>query len=111
MTEDLIIYQKVYDLILYAFPILNRFPKNQRFVLAQQIQNSMLEIQKKIVEANKLRNRRRLQFEIDIELDKLKLLIRLSKDLKLIDVKKYEQFTIRLTEIGRLLGGWMRSST
>lgn len=111
MTEDLIIYQKVYDLILYAFPILNRFPKNQRFVLAQQIQNSMLEIQKKIVEANKLRNRRRLQFEIDIELDKLKMLIRLSKDLKLIDVKKYEQFTIRLTEIGRLLGGWMRSST
>jgi len=110
LTEDLIIYQKMYDLILYAFPILNRFPKNQRFVMAQQIQNTMVEIQKKIAEANKIRNRRRLLFEIDIELDKLRMLIRLSKDLRLIDVKKYEQFTIRITEIGKLLGGWMKSS-
>ena len=43
MLKDLIIYQKLYDLIMYAFPIVNRFPKNQRFVLAQQIENALLD--------------------------------------------------------------------
>jgi len=33
MLDDLIIYQKTYDLILWFFPIINKFPKKQRFVL------------------------------------------------------------------------------
>jgi len=41
MLHELVIYQKIYDLMLYAFPIINRFPKSQRFVLGQQIQNTM----------------------------------------------------------------------
>ena len=44
--RELIIYQKHYDLTLYAFPIINRFPKSQRFVLGQQLENQMLEIGK-----------------------------------------------------------------
>lgn len=34
MTQ-LIIYQKHYDLMVYSFPIIGRFPKEQRFVLGQ----------------------------------------------------------------------------
>ena len=42
--DGLIIYQKVYDLILYALPIINRFPKSQRFVLGQQIENGLIDL-------------------------------------------------------------------
>ena len=42
--DSLIIYQKVYDFTLYIFPIVDRFPKSQKFVLGQQIQNCMLGI-------------------------------------------------------------------
>ena len=42
--DKLVLYQKMYDLILYSFPIINRFPKSQKFVLGQQIQNCMLGI-------------------------------------------------------------------
>ena len=52
-TSELVIYQKFYDLLLYSFPIIGRFPKNQRFVLGQQLENQMLEIGKMIVHANK----------------------------------------------------------
>ena len=44
--NQLIIYQKLYDMMVYSFPIISRFPKDQRFVLGQQIQNEMLEIGK-----------------------------------------------------------------
>ena len=56
--RELIIYQKLYDMMLYSFPIIGRFPKDQRFVLGQQIQNEMLEIGKLIVHANKLKQKR-----------------------------------------------------
>jgi four helix bundle protein len=109
MLEDLKIYQKVYDLILYAFPIINRFPKNQRFVLGQQLENSMINIVGLIVEANSKRNKGQILRDIDIELQKLKTLIRLAKDLAFISIKRYKIFAEKLMEIGRLLGGWMKS--
>ena len=55
--DGLIIYQKVYDLILYALPIINRFPKSQRFVLGQQIENGLIDLSTMIVQANKTKNK------------------------------------------------------
>ena len=107
--EELKIYQKHYDLILYAFPIINRFPKAQRFVLGQQIQNCLLDIAKLIVQANKQRGKLPTLAEIDIELEKLRLLIRLAKDLRLLAMKQYGLIAERIDEIGRLLGDWIKS--
>ena len=53
--NDLIIFQKTYDLILWAYPVINQFPKTQRFVLGQQIENILVGILKKMIYANKER--------------------------------------------------------
>ena len=104
--NELIIYQKVYDLILYSFPILNRFPKSQKFVIAQQIENSMINIGRLIVQANGEYNKSLALKQADVELETLKLLIRLAKDLKFFQkASHYENHSKRLEEIGRLLGG------
>jgi len=108
--RDLIIYQKMYDYILYAFPIVSRFPKQQRYVLGQRIETGMLEIAERIVQANKSRNKRPVLFEIDIRLEKLKLLIRLAKDLGMMSTRQYGLQCERLDEIGRLLGGWLKAA-
>ena len=109
MLHELTIYQKHYDLMLYAFPIINRFPKNQRFVLGQQIQNCMVDIAKLVVQANAERNKGKTLWQIDVELEKLRLLIRLAKDLNILSVKQYGLMGERISEVGRLLGGWMKS--
>jgi four helix bundle protein len=109
-AKELIIYQKHYDLIIYSFPIINRFPRDQRFVLGQQIENSMLEIAKMIVHVNKLKQKKMRLFEIDVELEKLRLLIRLAKDLKMMTISKYGHHCERMDEIGRLLGGWIKTA-
>lgn len=108
--RELIIYQKHYDMMLYSLPIIGRFPKDQRFILGQQIENQMIEIAKMIVHANKLRQKKGKLYEIDIELEKLRFLIRLSKDLKIMTVSKYGHHCERLDEIGRLLGGWLKTT-
>ena len=109
MLHELIIYQKHYDLMLYAFPVISRFPKNQRFVLGQQIQNCMVDIAMLIVQANAERRKGKTLWQIDVRLEKLRLLIRLAKDLGMLPVKQYGLMSERVSEVGRLLGGWMRS--
>jgi len=108
--EQLKIYQRQYDLILYATPIINRFPKNQRFVLGQQVQNCMMNIAKMIIEANKTRNRLPKLYQIDIELEKFRMLIRLAKDLRFLSVKQYGLIAEGISEIGRMLGGWIKQT-
>ncbi|PZM64868.1 diversity-generating retroelement protein Avd [Paenibacillus dendritiformis] len=108
MVHELVIYQKMYDLILHAYPIVNKFPKNQRFTLGQEIQGTMLDIQKNIIQANRQKSKAPVLYQIDTDLEKLKFLIRLAKDLGFIDIKKYETLGKQIAEIGRLLGGWLK---
>ena len=108
MLKDLIIYQKLYDLIMYAFPIVNRFPRNQRFVLAQQIENALLDAAQLVVEANLLRDKREVLLQLDIQLDMVALLVRIAHDLNLLSHRHYGQMSMRLDEVGRLLGGWRK---
>ena len=44
-----------------------------------------------------------------IKLDFLKVLFRLTFELKIIDQKKYIVLEEKLQEIGRMLGGWIKS--
>ena len=108
--NDLIIHQKMYDSILYSFPIIGRFPKAQKFVLGQQIENCMIDIARLIIHANKLKNRRAKLYEIDVELEKLRLLIRLAKDMGFMSIKKYGIHAEKVDETGKILGGWMKTS-
>ncbi len=108
MLKDLIIYQKLYDMIMYAFPIVNRFPRNQRFVLAQQIENALLEAAKLIVRANLAGDKREFLLELDVQLDMVGLLVRIAHDLNLLSHRHYGQMAMRLDEVGRLLGGWRK---
>ena len=48
--------------------------------------------------------------KISIRLNFLRVLIRLMKDIKSISIKKYASFEEATDEIGRMLGGWIRST-
>jgi four helix bundle protein len=108
LVTDLVIWQKLVDLTVYAIPILNKMPKNQRFVLAQQIQNKMLDMVTGVIEANKARDKAALIDKLDTELDKLRFLVRVSHQLALIKSEQYEQLAKRMIEIGKMIGGWQR---
>ncbi len=41
--------------------------------------------------------------------DLLKLLLRLANEIKILDDKKYLSLTEKLQEIGRMLGGWLKT--
>ena len=109
MFQNLAIFEKTYELILWIYPTVNKFPKSQRFVLGQHIEDIILKILEGIIEANQERNKIPYLKQISVNLDKLRILIRLSKDLRFISIKQYGFATNKVNEIGKMLGGWLKS--
>ena len=108
MVSDLAIWQKIVDLTVYAIPVCNKFPKNQRFVLGQQIQNKLLQLATTTIEANKARDKTASLDKLDVELDQFRYLVRVAADIHLMQPKQYEIIAKQTAEVGRLLGGWQR---
>ena len=106
MLDDLVIYQKTYDFMLWLHPVVNKFPKNQRFVLGQKIENKTLDLIHSMIVANALRDKSAALRQASAELDELRILIRLSKDLHFVNVKQYGVAAEKMNEMGRLLFGW-----
>lgn len=48
--------------------------------------------------------------QASVQLNLLRILVRLAKDTKAIDLKKYAQIQQIIDEIGRMLGGWIKST-
>lgn len=110
MFQNLVIFQKLYDLILWMYPLINKFPKKQRFVLGQQLENTLLDILKGIIQANQERNKLETLKQVSIDLDKFRILFRLAKDLKFMSIRQYKFGAEKINEIGKLLGGWIKVS-
>lgn len=110
-TDNLIVFQKTYNFIKEIYPVINNFPKSHRPVLGKQIEELCVQILLLIIKANKLRDieRLRLQDNISDQLDYLRILIRLSKDLKFISIKRYLKLEEKLNEIGKMIYGWRKT--
>ena len=102
------IFAKTYDFIKWLIPLTVKFPRHQRFVVAQALQQSALDLQSRLFEAVRLPDTcYRLQLA-DVELDKLRFYIRLSTDLQYIDLGQQRHAAQLLSEIGRMLGSWQK---
>jgi len=84
----------------------SRFPKNRRYTLGTRIENLSLDILLGLVEASYVSRKKNLLRKINLDLEKLRFLVRLSKDFHLLSIKQHEYISKELTELGRQVGGW-----
>lgn len=106
---DLLIQQRIYDMILYAYPALEQMPKSQKFSLAQDMKHCMDKIMRLTISANKKYTKRTTLQELDVEIAALKIYLRIAYDLRYLPPKKYEVWSGMMVEIGKMVGGWIRS--
>ena len=109
--EQLKILQKTFDMMKYAYQALAQFPKSEKFSLATDIKKCMDAIIERMIEANKKYYKKTTLQELDVELEKLKVYIRLAYILGFLPPKKYELWTEMVVEIGKMVGGWIKSAT
>jgi hypothetical protein len=106
------LFVKTYDMLKYLIPATQQFPKSQRFVLDKRIQDAALDFHECLLEARKvdLLTRRDVLRRADVDLEKLRLHLRLSMELEYLKFPQYEYASGYVVEIGRMLGSW-RSGT
>lgn len=107
--EDLKILQKVYDMIKYGYGALAQFPKSEKFALAADIKRCLDLILERVIEAEKKYYKKTTLQELDVEVTKLKAYLRLSMELRFLPPKKYEIWSGMAVEVGKMLGGWLKS--
>ena len=103
------IFAKSHDLLVWLLQHTAKFPKSERFRMAKRVEDSAFAFYDLIARATKVRDKRRALLEADLELDRLRLNVRLCVELKLLTPAQYEHASGILVEMGKLLGGWIKT--
>lgn len=112
MPEEMVIFTRTYDFVSWLLPLTQNFPRSQRFIVTQRLQNAALNFQELLIEANAERGAGRAEkLRIaDTELRKIRLYLRLSQKWDWIRDGQYRHASVMIAELGRLLGGWKKVS-
>ncbi|MDE1970080.1 MAG: diversity-generating retroelement protein Avd [Patescibacteria group bacterium] len=109
---DIPIFKKTYDFFkeFYIFEL--DFPKKDRYTLGQYCEEYILQILKDIMLAAQITKDRKLPIleSASGKLDMLKVFIRLTNDVDALSDKRYVVCQNHIQEIGKMLGGWIRST-
>jgi four helix bundle protein len=109
---DIPIFKKSYDLYKEFYQLRLTVPKQDRYTLWQKCESILVEVLEGILTAGQQSKMDKLPTleQTSIKLNFLRICIRLMKDIKAIDDKKYVLIESNLDEIGRMLGGWIKST-
>jgi hypothetical protein len=104
------IFARTYDFVAWLIPLTVKFPRSQRFVMAAALQKEALRFQELLIEAAHHEKKRDLLLSADAELDKVRTHLRMSLEMGFLQPGQYEHAARLMTEIGKLLGGWMKTA-
>ena len=103
------IFVKTYDFLTWMVPLLTAFPKDQRFRLAARLEDSLFDFQEHLLRAVRTPDKKAELSVADLELEQIRLYLRLAQDIHCISLRQYEHAARQVTEIGKLLGGWQKT--
>ena len=111
--DPMVIFTRTYDFITWLVPRTEDFPRSQRFMVTKRLLDAALDFQELIVDANRKRGRARLerQHQADVELDKVRLYLRLAVRWEWLSEGQYHHASQMVKEMGELLGGWIKSTS
>jgi hypothetical protein len=85
-----------------------KFPKRVRFTFTTRIDNLALDVFERIVEARYTRERAAILARINLDLEKLRLLLRLVHEQRVLDARAFSYACREIDAAGRMVGGWLR---
>lgn len=108
---DIPIFKKSYELYKIFYSYRTIIPKQDRYAIWQRCESIILEIIENILLANQTIKSEKLPIleKTSMKLNSLRIFVRLIKETKVIDNKKYLAIEEVIDEIGRMLGGWIKS--
>jgi hypothetical protein len=108
--KHLPIYKTTYELLQLVTMCTRDFPKDFRYSLGQKLKEECIELVLLIYRANSSRVRRAAIEAVSERLQVLELLLRLSKDMRLLSIKQFSSACELTDSLSRQAAGWLRST-
>lgn len=110
-NNELIIIPKVEKYIEYILTIVIKLPRTEKFSIGTEKKTSVYNMLRNILLVSKMDKTKRLEIYniVDAEIYYQRICIRIMYNQKWIDEKKYKHSNELLSEIGRILGGLIKS--
>ncbi len=106
------LFVKLFDFVAWVIPMTAKFPREQRFIVAEHLQQQVFAAHEAAIRAGMSTSLAATALQLDevaVRLAQIRFSLRLAHKLTFITVKQYEYASERLTEIGRLLEAWRRT--
>lgn len=108
--DGLKIYQKYIELVYYTNDLVRKYPKSENFALVKEIKNTLYTGLRNLMYAIKIftkQEKLKNLNEFDINLNLLKIQVRLSYKYRYISMQNYQSWSKQITDICNMLGGWV----
>ena len=102
------IITKFYDFLLYLIPQISKFPRSERYLLGERLEMACFEIFELLLTAVYSRDKISSLQKANTKLEQARHYVRLSKDLRFINLHRYEVISKMMNEIGIQLGSWVK---
>jgi len=109
MREDFPVFVKWVDATDWILDCVERFPKSVRFTLSGRIGNLALDVLEGIVEAIYSKKRADILGRINLYIEKLRVLFRISFKRGYLSKRQFEYVSELLDSTGKMAGGWKKS--
>jgi len=105
-----LLYNEIYNLYIFLYPTLARFPKSEKFTLRKSIDETVLDmlITLERYTKTKYKDKSSQIRKISYLFDKFKVLLKISKDLNFISINNYAVIVEKYEIIGKLIGGLLK---
>ncbi len=110
-NNEVPIIRAVYDLYKLYYNYLQLFPKKDKYTLGAKCELYIIDTLELLLAASTVtkQDKKPYLLKANVKFDALKVFLRLAKEIKVLDNKKYLELQNHIQEIGKMLGGWQRS--
>jgi len=108
MKRELPIVQKTYDLVKWYVPILNKLPREHKFLLGDRVITGLYDLLEGLILARYSSDKLPKLKALNGRLDLLRHQTRLLFEFELMSAQRYKYVSQLIDGIGQELGGWMR---
>jgi hypothetical protein len=106
--EELPLFVRWSKFLSWLLGVTEKFPKRVRFTFSSRLDNLAIGVLERIVEAAYSRDKSHILKQINLDIEKMRVLIRLSHEQQYISTAAYKHAIKELYETGAMTGGWIK---
>ena len=110
LFTELPLYKAAYDLLMDIYQRTTHFPREHKYSLGERLKIEITEVLINIYKANSFKAEDRLEAiqAARLNIEVVRMLVRLSRDLKIIGLKGFVATNIKIEEVSRQLSSWRK---